>query len=238
MAVLIDFPMTRNHTSVPDTLFFDLDDTLIDWWGSIATCLSGFADPGILEALQAYARETCWHRHDEHGYVVQRDTWKLHEFRHEHWPAALHWLEEHVRADHMRRFEETLWVGFFPDVEPALDALRERYRLVVLSNNPHLEREARRLNLDRWFETCISAAFTHPKPDPRAFLGACETIGADPSTTWYVGDSIRADVHGAIEAGLTSVWVDRWNDPFHDRPDHVVRVGSLTDLVGVLTTSR
>jgi putative hydrolase of the HAD superfamily len=236
--VLIDFPMAQDTSSVPEVLLFDLDDTLIDWWGSISRCLEQFAAPGVLEALQDHARESCWHRHHQYDYVVQRDTWKLHEFRHEHWPVALHWLDDELRADHMHKFEETLWVDFFPEVVASLETLRKNHRLVVLSNNPYVEREARRLNLHTWFESCMSAAFTTPKPHPNAFLDACSQIGVHPSRAWYVGDSIRADVHGASSAGLTPVWVDRWNDEFHDRPAHVVRVGSLDELVEVLATFR
>ena len=37
-------------------------------------------------------------------------------------------------------------------------------------------------------------------------------LEAEPATTAYVGDSLIADVRGALSAGLTAVWIDRFGD--------------------------
>jgi FMN phosphatase YigB (HAD superfamily) len=55
-----------------------------------------------------------------------------------------------------------------------------------------------------------------------------------PENTWYVGDSIRADARGALAAGLTPIWVDRWNDNWHDRPNEVVRVPNVSAITELL----
>jgi len=218
----------------PEAIIFDLDDTLIDWWGSIDRCLTSFASPEFTASLQNYCIEACWHRHEEHGYVVQRDTWKLHEFRHDHWPLALRHIDESARIALMQKFSELLWVGFFDDVESTLDALVSTQRVALLSNNPHLDKEVRRLELSRWFTHTMSAAHTTPKPHVGAFHDACKMLDVDPSRTWYVGDSIRADAHGALAAGLTPIWVDRWNDQWINRPREVVRISQLSDLLTLI----
>jgi len=175
-----------------------------------------------------------WHRNEHHGYVEQRDTWKLHEFRHEEWERALPELHPDERNAHMATFSQRLSVDFFPDIVPTLNVLKHKHRVAVLSNNPHLEREKNRLGLDEWFELCMSAAHTTPKPHPNAFLDACTHLGVAPENTWYVGDSIRADARGALSAGLTPIWVDRWNDNWHDRPNEVVRVPTVSAITELL----
>ena len=47
------------------------------------------------------------------------------------------------------------------------------------------------------------------KPDPRAFLHACERMGSEPARTAYVGDDLVVDALAAREAGLTGIWLDR-----------------------------
>ena len=47
------------------------------------------------------------------------------------------------------------------------------------------------------------------KPDPRAFLHACERMGSEPARTAYVGDDLVVDALAAREAGLAGIWLDR-----------------------------
>ena len=47
------------------------------------------------------------------------------------------------------------------------------------------------------------------KPDARVFAAACAAVGSEPSDTLHVGDDPRADLHGALAAGLRALLVDR-----------------------------
>jgi putative hydrolase of the HAD superfamily len=214
-----------------DTIVFDLDDTLIDWWGSWRRCVSRLAGAAVVNALENVVRSRCWLPHpDQEDLVWHRNTWQIHEMRTELWPQALPWMDPRDLEDLLERFVNELSVDFFPEVPACLDELASTTRLAVLSNNVYLPAEAERLGLSQWFDTCL-VAHPHPKPDPRAFLDACAHLSVDPSRTVYVGDSIRADALGAYRAGLTPVWVDRFADPWHDRPTRVVRVSDLSELV-------
>jgi FMN phosphatase YigB (HAD superfamily) len=44
------------------------------------------------------------------------------------------------------------------------------------------------------------------KPNPRLLLDICDREGADPSSAFYLGDSLVRDVAMAKEAGVTAVW--------------------------------
>ena len=44
------------------------------------------------------------------------------------------------------------------------------------------------------------------KPDPAIFALAAESLGVRPEETIHVGDSLRADVGGALDAGARALW--------------------------------
>ena len=66
------------------------------------------------------------------------------------------------------------------------------------------------------------------KPDPRIFEIALRALGVAPERTIHVGDSARADVAGAIAAGVTPVHLDP-----HQlcRDEGHVHVAALADLI-------
>ena len=75
------------------------------------------------------------------------------------------------------------------------------------------------------------------KPDPAAFAFGCDAMGTAPARTMYVGDSVVADVEGALAAGLVPVWLDRFGDAWTPPPG-VHRIASLADLPAVLAAQR
>jgi HAD superfamily hydrolase (TIGR01549 family) len=217
-----------------DAVVFDLDDTLIDWWGSIERCVREFADDHVIGALQQHCRTACWEFRPGSNDVWHRNTWALHHHRHEHWPAALAFLDPADRDLLLKRFEEELWVGFFPDTVPTLDALLDDVRLAVLSNNQLLAHEVERLRLHDWFELAVSAPHEAPKPDPRPFLETAAALGLTPDRCIYVGDSVRTDVLGAHGAGMRAVWLNRWHDAWPERDPVIAEITTLADLPALL----
>jgi putative hydrolase of the HAD superfamily len=141
-----------------------------------------------------------------------------------------------------RRVEEVFasvtswWV--FPDVLPALHALREAgIRLAVVSNwswqAPELLHD---LELAKHFEAMvISARVGYLKPHRGIFEHALGVMRTTPARAVHVGDSVRADVEGARGAGIRPVLIDRSTHP-HDRGGRVLPadVPVITDLLGLL----
>lgn len=124
-------------------------------------------------------------------------------------------------------------VTLFPEVRPALLALRERYVLVAVTNgNANLER----IGIRDLFDGVVSAAMAGAaKPERPIFDAAVKVGGARAAETLHVGDHPLFDVHGAREAGLRTAWVNRndndWPDEY-DSPDTEVRhVGELLALL-------
>lgn len=98
-------------------------------------------------------------------------------------------------------------VEIYEDVRPALERLRRRYRLFAMSNgNADLER----CGLEDLFDghvTAIGAGAA--KPDARIFAALCDVAAAAPGEILHVGDDPIADVVGARQAGMQTVWINR-----------------------------
>ncbi len=126
----------------------------------------------------------------------------------------------------------------FPDVEPALEALKqEGYILGIISNfEPWLEKLLHQLDLQDYFEhMIISGVVGVEKPHRRIFELALAQAGIPASKAAHVGDSIAADVEGAKEAGITPILIDR-----HGRhaPEGILKVSDLGELASLLDVTR
>ena len=61
--------------------------------------------------------------------------------------------------------------------------------------------------LDKYFEHVFTSETTgSKKPDPLIFKHALKTAGAKAKTSVMIGDNLKADVHGAINAGLQAIY--------------------------------
>jgi len=125
-------------------------------------------------------------------------------------------------------------VDLFPEARPALVALARRFTLIALTNgNADLER----IGIDDLFDGHVNAAMAgSAKPDRPIFDAAVDAGGASAAETLHVGDHPFYDVHGAREAGLRTVWVNRngdeWPDEYETPDLEVQHVGELTEIVG------
>ena len=126
-------------------------------------------------------------------------------------------------------------VEVFPEVRPALSALGEKYCVIAVTNgNANLDT----IGIRDLFDDVVSASMAGAaKPDREIFDVAVRTGGAQSHETLHVGDHPEADVVGAINAGLRSVWVNRHGDDWPDhlqRPDGIVKdIGDLLALLGI-----
>ena len=93
--------------------------------------------------------------------------------------------------------------------QPVLSALRERYRLGIVSNfYGNLEAVCHSAGLASLFAAMVdSQRVGVEKPDPAIFRTALEMLGAAPETTVVVGDSLRRDREGARRTGMRFIWI-------------------------------
>jgi FMN phosphatase YigB (HAD superfamily) len=108
-------------------------------------------------------------------------------------------------------YEESRWVAF-PEALATLSGLAGRgLRLGMFSNathDPFIQRIVDHLGFRPFLQPAMSSAGTGiRKPDPLAFSPILEAWSLSPGSVAVVGDTLEADVLGAKQAGMRSVWI-------------------------------
>jgi putative hydrolase of the HAD superfamily len=118
---------------------------------------------------------------------------------------------QHARTIIARYLDPSNW-RTYPDVLPALDALREQgYHLGAASDwGTNLLGILRALGLSRYLEwVVISGAVGAAKPSPHFYELVVRRAGVPPAQIVHVGDSYYGDVQGARTVGAQAVLIDR-----------------------------
>jgi putative hydrolase of the HAD superfamily len=98
-------------------------------------------------------------------------------------------------------------VELYDDVRPALARLRLSYRLFAVSNG---NADLYRCGIGEYFDGHVTAiAAGAAKPDERIFAALIDMAGVSAGDIMHVGDDPVADVVGARQAGMHSVWLNR-----------------------------
>ena len=124
----------------------------------------------------------------------------------------------------------------FPDAVEALGRLKQRFRLVILSNGDPDMLEAIKPHLGITFDRIISVAEAGTfKPHAATYRKAAEIMGARPGEILFVANH-AFDCVGAKASGMRTAFIDRRKRPFGDwqhQPDLVVgNLAELADLLG------
>lgn len=218
---------------------FDADDTLWDFekvmrhaLGCALTELHRLS-PTAAERLTVETMVAIRQRVGEElrGKVVNLEEVRLEAFKEtlRHVDTSDDDLAVHLNALYLKhRLED---IELYDDTLPALNALRGRYTLGLLSNgNTHPER----CGLGGMFQFVVFAQdYGIEKPDPRLFEIALAQAGCGKDELLHVGDSLQTDVVGARRAGVRPVWLNRerrTNDT-GIQPDF--EITSLTELADI-----
>jgi 2-haloacid dehalogenase len=145
--------------------------------------------------------------------------------------AGISHTAEEVRdlVDHIVRLKP------FPEVPAALDRLRTRYRLVVLSNGDPDMLEAAKAHHGLAFERTISVAVANAfKPHVATYMKAAEIVGVPLHQVLFVANH-AFDCIGAKAAGMRTAFIDRRGRPFGATPYQPdLLVPSMTALADAL----
>jgi FMN hydrolase / 5-amino-6-(5-phospho-D-ribitylamino)uracil phosphatase len=121
-------------------------------------------------------------------------------------------------------------VDLYPDVRPALERLKARYRLFALSNG---NADLKRCGLAHFFDGHVTARSAGAaKPDARIFTRLLVEAGVRAADVLHIGDDPVTDVDGARRAGLQAVWLNRdcrpWPEDLSPPPRTLT---TLSDLI-------
>ena len=139
-------------------------------------------------------------------------------------PAAREIYEQWAGNHHFEMYE---------DAAPTIQALVARgYTLGVISNSHRcLDSFREHFALSGLIHASVSS-FEHGylKPHRSIFDEALARAGVPAAAALMVGDSLKADVQGALAAGMRAVLLRRAGDAPGDLPDGVPLIRSLTEL--------
>ena len=145
--------------------------------------------------------------------------------------AGISYTSDEVRSlvDHIVRLRP------FPEVPAALDRLRTRYRLVVLSNGDPDMLEAAKAHHGIAFERTISVSVANSfKPHVATYTKAAEIVGVRMAEVLFIANH-AFDCIGAKAAGMRTAFIDRRRRPFGATPHQPdLLVPSMTALADVL----
>jgi len=130
-------------------------------------------------------------------------------------------------------YEARQKIILYDDVAPALELLKQNYRLAAVTNgNANIEKTG----VDQWFEFSVSAADVGQlKPHPEFFEVVLAKAGVTTDEILHIGDDQHHDIFGASQAGIRSVWLNRSNQPWlHAECAADVHISSLAELPRVV----
>ncbi|MFM9263711.1 haloacid dehalogenase type II [Tychonema sp. BBK16] len=229
-----------------EVISFDCYGTLIDWESGILLALKqllsnreiDFSDNGTLELFAEFESEL---EKPDKDYIKYREILQqiVQNFgqRFNFAPTQTESATEiNCLVDSIKNWQP------FPDTVAALTALKQKYKLAVISNidDDLFVGTAKHLKVELdWLITAEKVRSY--KPSPRNFEIALETMGIPPEKLLHVAQSMYHDIAPAKAMGISTVWVNRRHDktgfgatmPASAKPDlEVPDLKTLVDAIG------
>ncbi|ELP2672506.1 HAD-IA family hydrolase [Vibrio parahaemolyticus] len=130
---------------------------------------------------------------------------------------------------------------FFPGVKEMLTDLRKHYKLVVITNGPIFSQhpKLKATQMDEWVDHIIvGGEEPEEKPAASIFQKALNLVDIKPEEALHIGDSLAADIAGANNMGILSVWVNATgaSNPTEITPNFEIReTVELKEILKTLT---
>jgi FMN phosphatase YigB (HAD superfamily) len=207
------------------TVLMDYDGTIHDHDAVITRSIDGILDqPGaqLYHTWRYRIHRDIIHtrhlnRHDDmlfHAQLLYQHLGKPY-----HHPTAQLLVEKFAEADQTAKDNPI----YFPDAIPALDALRDAGITLCLSTGRNVEEKAetlaRHTGTHHFQHKFSEPALGYLKTAPEYYRKALTLADADPRTTFSVGDTPLSDIRPANLTGITTIWLNRINEPIPTAPD-------------------
>lgn len=200
-------------------LFFDLDDTLLDFHKAEAWALrqalrrSGIEPTDAIAARYSEINQRQWELLEEKK--LTREQVLIRRFQ-------LLFQELGVNAsceDTQQCYENMLAKGhdFMPGAPELLETLKGDYQLYLVSNGTAVVQDARLRDsgIEKYFRGIfISERVGVDKPQKEFFDRSFATIpNFDPDQAMIIGDSLTSDIRGGNNAGIRTCWYNPKHKP-------------------------
>ncbi len=228
------------HSSVTQeitTVLFDLDDTLCEYRQTVADVLEiAHEDVGIeplFEPAEYVARYDEFAENADSSEQLRQECFSTLAAEHDRDPA----LGRAVAAAYSRERDQTD-VRPFPGAIETLETLSDSHSLGLITNGvPDAQRpKLDTLDINAYFDIVLFAGSELPaKPARAAFDHALDHLGATPSKSVHVGNSLKSDVVGAQRAGIDAIWfAPRQHAGSNPDPRPAYTVESIPEVLDVV----
>lgn len=223
-----------------DVVFFDADDTLLDFRRSEAAAISKtLARLGIEPDEGTVALYSAINA--EHWRMLERGEISRKELQTRRFDVLFERLGYKIDS-HLTQsiYEKLLAEGHYllPGATGLLEELSPRYRLYILSNgavkiqSPRLEASGIR---GYFRDVFISQSIGYNKPSRELFEYCFARIPSfEPKNSIIVGDSLSSDIQGGINAGIHTCWFNPKRLPLIGEIKPEFEISALSELPELL----
>ncbi len=222
-----------------EILSFDCYGTLIDWESGIIPVLNNLVanhhiditEPQLLEMFAKFESEAEAGEYKKYREVLKQVIQKIsQELNFQPTESELNSLSESIKN----------WLPF-PDTLAALQSLKQKYQLAIISNidDELFANSAKHLQVE--FDFVITAAQVKSyKPSKNNFEVSIQKMAIAPEKILHIAQSIYHDIVPAKAIGLSTIWVNRRQGkegfgatlPASGKPDlEVPDLKTLVDLI-------
>jgi putative hydrolase of the HAD superfamily len=216
-------------------LFFDLDHTIWDFETNAKNSMQvlydkfelqqkGITDFDLFYKQYSHHNNVLWERY-RNGFIKQEDLrWKR-MFR-----ALLDFKigDEKLAKQMSVDFLELLPTRntLFPYTIELLEYLLQKKYQIHLITNGFVEVQHQKIKfaaLEKYFTTVTTSQESNSlKPHKEIFLYALEKAKATTAESIMIGDNLEADIEGAKNVGIDTIWVNHLNEPNSNLPTYTV----------------
>lgn len=138
---------------------------------------------------------------------------------------------------HMRKIASAM--EFPKENRDALNILRSKYRLAIISNFDHAPTVydiMERFDIRSFFERIfVSIEIGWRKPKADIFFSAFNSLKLRPEEAIFIGDNFEADVVGSKAVGMDVIWLNKNGESLREgstKPDYVIsRFAEIVDIL-------
>jgi putative hydrolase of the HAD superfamily len=231
--------LTRNIMMLYKYLFFDLDNTLLNFRANALETFSeifNMPDLGI-HPFQPDTFLAVFEKHNNWFWTeYSRGRTKKSGLREERFIRTFNDLgvedpELAIQVSDLYMKLAPLKSNLFDQVPETLQYLSAKYSLYLLTNG-FTDNQVKKLeasNLRGYFKKLFIAEMVgYPKPDRRIFEYAVKSIHAHKKECIMIGDDVVADIEGAKNAGIDQVFFNPNGKPIHFTP--TLEITSISEL--------
>ncbi len=221
-------------------IFFDLDHTLWDFEkNSALTFRRVFQELGVVVNIDEFVHHyapinayywKCYRENkiDETTLRFNRLKDTFNQLKHEVSPELIQSISE-AYIEYLCTFTHLIEGAI-----PLLDTLKSHYKLHVITNGFENVQRFKIINsgMISYFEQIFTAEKTgFKKPHPQIFNHAMQTTGTRPEQTLMIGDSMEADILGAMEQGMQAIHFNIHHEEIHEKCPIVYSLAEVKSLL-------